>query len=53
VPSHELSWAQPNPNDKSIGSAVFAQLTAESPNGRPFSPKLPLRFGGFGPPSNS
>jgi len=37
-----------NPNGKSIGSAVFAQLTAESPyilQWVPLSPKLPLPMG--------
>jgi len=37
-----------NPNSKSIGSAVLAQLTAESPytyNGLCFPPKLPLPMG--------
>ena len=41
-----------NPIGISIGSAAFAQLTAESPilyNGRPFPPKLPLPVGRSGP----
>jgi len=29
---HVLPWAQPNPSDKSISSAVFAPLTTESPH---------------------
>ena len=41
-----------NPNDKSIGLAVLAQLTAESPysyNGLFWPPKLPLLMGASGP----
>ena len=40
--------ASHNPNGKSIDSAVFAQLTAESPytlQWAPLSPKLPLSMG--------
>jgi len=45
-----------NPNGKSIGSAVLAKLTAESPytyNGLVFPPKLPLPMGISGPLSNT
>jgi len=45
-----------NPNGKSIASAVFAQLIAQSLilyNGRPFSQKLPILMGGSGRLSNS
>jgi len=41
-----------NQNGKSIGLAVSAQLTAESPytlQGRPFSPKLPIVMGDLDP----
>jgi len=41
-----------NPNGKSIGSAVFAQLTAESPytlQWAPFCLKITPSHGGFGP----
>jgi len=39
-----------NPNGKSIGSAVSAQLKADILyNGRPFSPKLPLLVGDLDP----
>jgi len=40
-----LPWAYSNPNDKSIGSAVFAQLTAENPYNlqwAPFAQKCPF-----------
>jgi len=43
-----------NLNGKSTGSAVLAQLTAESPNtynGLFFPPKLPLLMAVSGPPS--
>jgi len=33
------------PNGKSIGSALFAQLTVGSTNGRPFPPELPFLWG--------
>jgi len=45
-----------SPNGKSIGSAVSAQLTAESPytlQWATFSPKIVPAHGGFGPPSIS
>jgi len=48
-------WAH-NPNGITIGSAVFAQVTADSLsllyNGRRFPPKLPLSIRGSWPPSN-
>jgi len=45
-----------NPNRKSIGAAVSAQLTAESPytiQWANLSPKIALSHGGSGPPSQS
>jgi len=45
------TWVH-NPNSKSIGSAIFAQLTAESHNTlqwAPLSPKLPFPVGVSGP----
>jgi len=49
---HVLPWAHPNPNDKSIGSAAFAQLTAESPyiySVRPFRQNCPFPLGDLEP----
>jgi len=46
-----------NPNSKSIGSAVFAQLTAESPYNLQRAPLFPLKIapshGRSGPPSKT
>jgi len=45
-----------NPNSKSISSATFAQLTAESPytlQWAPLSPKIAPSHGGSGPPSDT
>ena len=44
-----------NANGKSIGSAIFAQITAEYRyiyNGRPFPLNITLSHEGSGPPSN-
>jgi len=44
------------PNSRSIGSAIFAQLTAEcrrACRGMPFPLKIANSHGGYGPPSNT
>jgi len=46
-----------NPNGISIGSAVFAEITAECPYtlqwDAPFPKKIAPSYGGSGPPSNT
>jgi len=51
----QSTWAH-NPNSKSIGPAVFAQLTAESAytlQWAPPYPKIAASYGGSGPSSNT
>jgi len=50
-----LAHLSPQPKRQMIGSAGFAQLTAESPNTlqwAPLSPKIAPSHGGSGAPSN-
>jgi len=53
---HPSAQWSPEPNSKSIGSAVFAQLTVESLytlQWAPLSHKIAPSHGGSGPPSNT
>ena len=54
---HVLSWAHPNPNDKSIGSAVFRtddrRVSLYFTTGRPFPLKIAPSHGGSGPSFNT
>jgi len=55
-PNPQPKWQIHNPNGKSIGSAISAQLMAESPyilQWATLSPKLPGLMGDLDPPFNS